>query len=114
MVVDDERLFFRFGKGLHRRQQRLIGEHRRHLFDLEHVCDQRRAAELALDVFDVLRGLVRGVGDEQVGARGGAVDDGVAQLAVVDKFRLVAADGDVDVCTALDQVRKVLGGLAAV
>ena len=52
------------GKGLHGGQKGLVGKHGRQFAGAEHIGHERRAAELALDVFDVLDHFVAGHGND--------------------------------------------------
>ena len=58
---------------------------------------------------------VAGNGDDRLAcAPVRAVDDGVPQLAVVDELGFIAADGDVEVGAALDEIGKILRRLGVV
>ena len=113
-VVVHQQRFLLFPRECFRRlQQRLIREHGRELFDFERVGDAGRVADLLFDRFDGIHHLVARVGNEQLAARR-AVHDGVAQLSIIDELVFVAANRDVQVGTAFDQIGKVLRRSGAV
>ena len=114
VVVDDERFLPLFGEGLDGGDEGLVREHRGYLLDLDGVGHPRGTAEQHLDELDVLHDLVAGVGDDRFAHVRRSVDDGVAELAVVDQLALVPSDGDVQVGAALHQVGEVLRGFGVV
>ena len=115
MVVDEQRLLAVGGKRLHGGDGGLIGKDGGDLLHLDGVHEARRVAQELFDERDVPHDFVAGNGDDRLArAPVRAVDDGVPQLAVVDEFGLIAADGDVEVCAPLDEIGKILRRLGVI